>query len=82
VAFHDAAARGDLDTVLPDLTLLEYDLDRDEARLRTAGYSSKLIPLFARPGDDGRASERFIEGARKGDDWVAVITPRLQSLLD
>jgi hypothetical protein len=81
VAFHEAAKRGELDAELPGLTLLEFDADKDGARLAEAGYSSELIPLFARPGPDGRASGRRTEGARKGDDWVADITPRLRALL-
>jgi hypothetical protein len=80
-AFHAAAQRGELDAELPGLTLLEFDADRDGQRLSEAGYSSELIPLFARPGPDGRASGRSTEGARKGGDWVADITPRLRALL-
>jgi hypothetical protein len=80
-AFHAAANRGELDAIFPGLTLLEFDADKDGARLSEAGYASELIPLFARPGADGRASGRFTQGARKGGDWVADITPRLRALL-
>ena len=44
--------------------------------------SQSLIPLFALPKSDGTASNRHIEGAVKGEDAVAHITPRLRALLD
>jgi thiol-disulfide isomerase/thioredoxin len=79
--FHEAASAGKLDAQLGGLRLLEFDLDRDEPRLRAAGYVSQLIPLFAVPGPDGRASGRQIEGSIKGDGAVGQILPRLQALL-
>jgi hypothetical protein len=79
--FHNAARDGQLDATFPDLTLLEFDLDRDGKRLSSAGYSSTYIPLFALPAPDGRASGRQVEGGIKGDGAVAYMTPRLQGLL-
>jgi thiol-disulfide isomerase/thioredoxin len=79
--FHRAAARGDLDATFPGLTLLEFDLDRDRERLAAAGYTSKLIPLFALPAADGAASGKQVEGGIKGDGAVAFIVPRLKGLL-
>jgi hypothetical protein len=79
--FHHAAESGDLDSTFPSLTLLEFDSDRDAERLVSAGYTSRLIPLFAVPGPDGRASGKQIEGGIKGDGAVGYITPRLQGLL-
>jgi len=79
--FHEAASAGKLDAQLGGLRLLEFDYDRDEPRLRAAGYVSQLIPLFALPAPDGRASGRQIEGSIKGDGAVAQILPRLQALL-
>ena len=79
--FHHAAAAGELDQAFPGLRLLEFDHDRDEARLQDAGYTSRLIPLFAVPGPDGRASGKQIEGSIKGDGAVAQIAPRLKALL-
>lgn len=79
--FHAAAARGELDEAFPNLTLLELDLDVDRDRLAAAGYTSKLVPLFALPSSDGRASDRHIEGSVKGDQAVADITPRLRAML-
>jgi hypothetical protein len=79
--FHEAAKRGELDADFPELTILEFDLDEDRDRITLAGYISKLIPLFVRPADDGRASDRRFEGGIKGGGAVGNITPRLRSLV-
>lgn len=79
--FHDAAAAGQLDAAFGHVRLLEFDLDRDLDALHRAGYQSELIPLFALPNPDGRASGRQMSGSIKGDGAVAEITPRLQALL-
>lgn len=80
--FHEAATAGELDKDLPTLRLLEFDLDRDRARLDQAGYGSKMIPLFALPREDGLGSGEQIEGSVKGPGAAAEITPRLRALLD
>jgi hypothetical protein len=79
--FHAAAVRGDLDGELPPLALLELDRDRDGARIDAAGYGSQMIPLFAVPGPDGRASDRRIEGSIHGAGSPAEIVPRLRGIL-
>jgi hypothetical protein len=79
--FHEAATRGELGTELDGITLLEFDLDRDGERLRSAGYSSKYIPLFARPAADGRSTGKQVEGSVKGDGAVREISPRLVALV-
>lgn len=79
--FHQAAEAGKVDALFPGLRLLEFDLDRDHDRLERAGYSSKLIPLFALPRLDGTASGDQIEGSIKGAGAVDQIAPRLQALL-
>jgi hypothetical protein len=79
--FHRAAERGELDATFPDVDLLAFDLDRDGERLASAGYVSKLIPLFALPAPDGRASGKQVEGGIKGDGAVAFMAPRLQKML-
>ena len=79
--FHKAAVAGKLDAEFPNLTLLEFDLDKDKDRLESDGYASAMIPLFTRPNADGRASDRRFEGSIKGDGAVANITPRLRQLL-
>ncbi|MFO0565908.1 MAG: thioredoxin [Polyangiaceae bacterium] len=81
VRFHDAAQAGKLDTVFPNLRLLEFDHDQHEVGLRQAQCTSRLIPLFARPDDAGRCSERRIEGSIKGEGAVDEIVPRLKGLL-
>ncbi len=81
-AFHDAARAGTLDATLGPLRLLEFDADRDNPRLDAAGYHSELVPLFARPGPDGRASGVQTEGARKGGNYVEQLWPRIKELID
>ena len=79
--FHDAASQHALDRDFPSLRLLEFDDDRDGQRLAQAGYVGKYIPMFAKPGPDGRSSGRQIEGSVKGDGAVGEIVPRLRGLL-
>lgn len=80
--FEDAVAAGSLREAFPRLRLLKFDFDRDEARLAEAGYFSDMIPLFVIPGEDGRATERRMEGSIKGADAVSTnIAPRLRQLL-
>lgn len=79
--FHEAVASGQLDATFPDLTLLEFDADRDRDRLIAAGYGSQYIPLFALPGKDGRAAGPKAAGGIKGDGVVQYLTQKLQALL-
>lgn len=79
--FHHAVERGELDAAFPKLTVLAFDADRDSEPLATAGYVSRMIPLFAVPRADGHASGRSIEGSVKGEQAVSEITPRLRSLI-
>ena len=79
--FHHAAERGELDATFPDVDLLGFDADHDAERLASAGYVSKLIPLFALPGPDGRASGKQVEGGIKGEGAVGFIAPRLEKML-
>lgn len=80
-AFHDAAAAGALDAALPGVTLVEFDADVDNDRLADAGYLSDLLPLFAKPAADGRASGRMIQGGISGPRSVEELVPRLQELV-
>ncbi len=80
--FHQAAREGKVDALFPGLRLLEFDLDRDRPRLEKAGYTSKMIPLFALPRPDGAASGTQIEGSIKGAGAVDQIAPRLRALLE
>ena len=79
--FHAAVASGELDAKFPHLTLLEFDADRDKDRLNAAGYGSQYIPLFALPGQDGRALGPKSAGGIKGDGVVPYLTKRLEQLL-
>ncbi len=79
--FHAAAETGTLDASFPTLTLLEFDMDADRDRLATAGYTPRLIPLFAIPKANGTASGRSFEGSVKGDGAVSEIVPKLTALL-
>jgi hypothetical protein len=79
--FHHAVDAGELDAAFPRLTILGFDADRDGEALASAGYTSRLIPLLAVPGADGRASGKQIEGSIKGPGAVGEITPRLRALL-
>ncbi len=81
VAFHDALAAGQLDRDLPGVRFLEFDLDRDQARLEADGYTSRYVPLFAIPGPDGRASGKQIQGGVKGSGAAANLVQRLRPLL-
>ena len=79
--FHEAANRGDLDKAFPNLNLIEFDLDRDRDRLKASGYSMSKIPYFGVPDEDGRATDRKMEGSIKGEAAVAEIAPRLRALV-
>jgi thiol-disulfide isomerase/thioredoxin len=79
--FHHAVEQGELDAAFPHLSILGFDADHDVEALGAAGYTSRLIPLFALPRDDGRASGKQIEGSVKGESAVSDITPRLRDLV-
>jgi thiol-disulfide isomerase/thioredoxin len=79
--FHRALEAGELDDALRGVRFVEYDSDTAKAQLEAAGYRSKLIPLFALPADDGRASGRMQEGSIKGEGAVQNILPRLRGML-
>ena len=79
--FHDAAAAGKLDGRLGRLRIFAFDMDRDRDRLAAAGYQSQMIPLFAVPNADGRASGRQVGGAIKGPEAVDFLVPKLEDLL-
>lgn len=79
--FHHAVEQGALDAAFPHLSFLAFDADRDAEPLATAGYFSRLIPLFAVPKSDGHSSGKQIEGSVKGEAAVGEITPRLRGLI-
>jgi hypothetical protein len=73
---------GELDKTFPNLTLLEFDADKDGERLLNYGYGSRLIPYFGLPATDGKSTGKYIEGSVKGDGAVGQIAPRLKELLE
>jgi hypothetical protein len=79
--FHDAAVAGQLDDELSDLRLVAFDMDRGAA-LGAAGYTSAMIPLFAIPRRDGRASGEQIADSTKAPNAAQQIAPRLRALVD
>ena len=62
VRFKAAAKAGELDAALPGLRLLVFDADTDTDRLGLAGYTWTYVPLFVRPGVNGRSSGLQIAG--------------------
>jgi thiol-disulfide isomerase/thioredoxin len=79
--FHEAAAAHQLDAAFGGLRLLAFDADRDAQALDAAGYRSEMVPLFALPGRDGRATGKQFEGSIKGAGAVAEIAPHLRGLV-
>ncbi len=79
--FHQAVEAGELDQQLAGVRFLEFDADRDQARLQAGGYTGRYIPRFALPGDDGKFGGKKIEGGVKGDGAVEHIMKRLTPLL-
>lgn len=55
--FREAALRGEFDDLLANLRLLEFDADRDRARLVSAGYVYVSVPYFARPAASGKPED-------------------------
>lgn len=80
--FHQALVDGKLDELLKGKHVVEYDLDQSKTELTSAGYSARMIPLFALPNPDGTASPRMISGSIKGAAAVSDnLVPRLRALL-
>jgi thiol-disulfide isomerase/thioredoxin len=80
--FHDAATASQLDDQFGDLRIVVFDYDRDDRALAAAGYQSEMLPLFALPNADGRASGKQFAGSIKGNGAVAQIAPNLHHLVD
>lgn len=79
--FRHAVETGQLDARFPKLTLLEFDVDKDSARLHAAGYKGVYIPMLALPKPDGTASGKQVEGGIKGEGAVDVVSDKLKTLL-
>jgi thiol-disulfide isomerase/thioredoxin len=79
--FHEAAKKGELDAEFPRLTIIEFDADHDRDRIAAAGYASEYIPLFVKPGPDGRGSKARFSGSVKGPYAIPDLTKKLKALL-
>ncbi len=80
--FHHAADEGKLDDKFPTLSLVVFDLDADNERLRRAQYGPGYIPYFGVPDDDGHGTSNAIAGAIKGEGAIDHIAPRLLELVE
>lgn len=81
--FHDAVLAGSLDAQLAGVRFLVFDHDAHEAVLGASDLRcrSRLIPLFARPNDDGTCGAQLVEGGIKGAGAVDFIMPKLAKIL-
>lgn len=79
--FHHAAEAGELDRVFGDVRFIDLDADKNASEVAALGCESKMIPLFALPGPDGRCTDRRVEGGIKGDGAVGYISPKLRAVL-
>lgn len=66
-------AAGNLDARLGKTTLLEFDADRDEARLKAAGYSFKFVPYVALPAADGSRIDAQQATGEGKDAWKELL---------
>jgi thiol-disulfide isomerase/thioredoxin len=78
---HDAVVGGQFADWQPAATLLEFDLDKDKARLAAAGYQGDFVPLLAVPAADGRAGPHLSSGVQKDGDYLTQLRERLGQLL-
>ncbi|MFI5300057.1 MAG: thioredoxin family protein [Polyangiales bacterium] len=80
--FHQAVEARELDDKLPRTRFLQFDAEAHGEALAAIGYTSKYVPLFAIPGDDGRGTGKQISGSIKGPGAAEEIAPRLRALLE
>ena len=81
VRFKKAAEAGKFDAKLPGLRILVFDADQDTDRLRKAGYTWTYVPLFVRPGVNGRSSGVQIAGVPNKESGAENLVPRIHKLL-
>ncbi len=80
--FHHAAEEGKLDDKFPTMSLLVFDLDADNNRLRAAQYGPGYVPYFGVPDESGKATSTSLAGSIKGEGAVDQMTPRLLELVE
>lgn len=68
--------RGVHDETFANLTLLEFDADRDTERLAALGYKVDYIPYAALPAADGRPGQ-VVRATGKGAKAHVVVTDEL-----
>jgi thiol-disulfide isomerase/thioredoxin len=64
---------GRLDARLGKTTLLAFDADRDDDRLKAAGYTFKFVPFVALPGPDGRPSDSQQATGEGSNAWKELL---------
>jgi thiol-disulfide isomerase/thioredoxin len=64
---------GNLDARLGKTTLLAFDADRDDARLKAAGYTFKFVPFVALPGPDGAPQDSQQATGEGKDAWKELL---------
>lgn len=64
---------GHLDARLGKTTLLAFDADRDEARLKAAGYAFKYVPFVALPGADGQPADSQQATGEGKEAWKELL---------
>ncbi|MCO4764604.1 MAG: thioredoxin family protein [Myxococcales bacterium] len=81
VRFKEAVAAGKMDKSLEGIRFLAFDADTDTDRLKKAGYSWTYVPLFVRPGVNGRSSGVQIAGVPDKEAGAGSLVPRVRKLL-
>jgi hypothetical protein len=79
--FHHAAEEGKLDDTFPTLSLLTFDADNDQQRLRASLFAPGYLPYFGVPDEAGKGTSVALSGSIKGEGAVDNITPRLLELI-
>jgi thiol-disulfide isomerase/thioredoxin len=64
---------GNLDARLGKTTLLAFDADRDDARLKAAGYTFKFVPFVALPGPDGAPADSQQATGEGKEAWKELL---------
>jgi len=64
---------GRLDARLGKTTLLAFDADRDDDRLKSAGYTFKFVPFVALPGADGRPADSQQATGEGSNAWKELL---------
>jgi thiol-disulfide isomerase/thioredoxin len=64
---------GNLDARLGKTTLLAFDVDRDDARLKAAGYTFRFVPFVALPGPDGAPADSQEAAGEGKEAWKELL---------